>query len=163
MAQRHRGRVTQSATSDDAERLILLESACAVSPQPQRPRLKDIAEGGANGGGNHASDLTGHSGQPASPLEGDDMDSGRGWHNPSKRGARATTQWFNNVMGVLLLVLAVFGYAVCLPLMSRPLYCTKTMRVPLSIQSSRTLNKIRDRSCTCTHKGLALFPSAAFP
>ena len=111
MAQRHRGKVTQSATGDDVERPTVLESARAAGPQPHRSRPQSIAIGGANGGSNHGPDLTACSGQPNSEPEHDDMDSGRGWHSPMKRGVRAT-HWFNNVMGVLLLVLAVFTYAV---------------------------------------------------
>ena len=111
MAQRLRGRVTQSATDADAERLTLPESNRVLSPQPQRPRLWEVANAGPNGDGKHTPDVTGRCSRCGSTPDDDDMDGSKGWHTAVKRGARASN-WFNNIMGVLLLVLATFVFAV---------------------------------------------------
>ena len=43
------------------------------------------------------------------------MDGSRGWHGSVKRSGKPSSNWFNTVMGILLLVLAAFGYAVRRP------------------------------------------------
>jgi len=112
MAQRHRAKAAYPGRSADAEQPALPESTRVLSPQSQRPRTREITPAGDDGGGNGSVHVLLHADQPGSPPLADDMDSGKGWHGGVKRGGKQPSNWFNTVMGVLLLALAVFGYAV---------------------------------------------------